>query len=588
MANAIRSAAQPAVAEWACKVQRGFLPNFFILDNVIEIETEAMIASSVSAYAALIFFDFAAAFPSVAHAFIFITLHALGVPRNVIRAIKQLYKNNVHILRLGRSSMQGLVAQTGVKQGCPLSGLLFVIVCDALLRVLCAASGLRDMTRAYADDVGMVLHNLWASGPQIAKLFNVFEMIAGLRLKAKKCKIVPLWAYEIGKVKEGLASLVSEWAAFDIVDCAIYLGIWLGPGAGCKTWDDPMSKYMVRCRTLRGLGLGLQASAYQYNMFCVSVLSYIWQLMAAPPQALIQEAYALQLLTAGPWNALPCSFLGRMETCGFKTGFADLATRNLAAMARTALHTSSTFSCMVRRLEMSTVEDEATLAPALLAWHKTSIVQQLEGAVRKTSILGTLDAKELLPLCVQFDVRVLLRKRLQRWLDHCNHSISISAAVERAVDVLKDLEGKVPPSVLAALWKTWCNGWCTSRRFQSDPRNCLLDAECGGSNDLEHYACCPATKRYLCNRVPHQSGPDTLLEFLLLEQSDGVQRVFGSLHIYAVFGAVNKVRAGQLPHGSFDLDMLLWERWRHAMSQKQSIYHAIGKAWLSATRQTLK
>ena len=50
MANAIRSAAQPSIAEWACKVQRGFLPNFFILDNVIGIGTEAMIASSINAY----------------------------------------------------------------------------------------------------------------------------------------------------------------------------------------------------------------------------------------------------------------------------------------------------------------------------------------------------------------------------------------------------------------------------------------------------------------------------------------------------------------------------------------------------------
>ena len=57
-----------------------------MLDNVLEIETEAVLASMTKARsAAMVFFDFAAAFPSVAHAFIFITLSTLGVPRNIKR-----------------------------------------------------------------------------------------------------------------------------------------------------------------------------------------------------------------------------------------------------------------------------------------------------------------------------------------------------------------------------------------------------------------------------------------------------------------------------------------------------------------------
>ena len=43
-----------------------------------------------------------------------------------------------------------------------------------------------------------------------------------------------------------------------------------------------MEKYMQRCRNLRGLALGLQATAFQYNMFCTTVLSFVGQISADP------------------------------------------------------------------------------------------------------------------------------------------------------------------------------------------------------------------------------------------------------------------------------------------------------------------
>ena len=103
-----------------------FRKESILIDNVSEVETHAM-AYSMRAQtdAAMIFWDFAAAFPSVAHMLIWITLFMLKVPTFIIRTIQQLYKDNVHFIRFAGITKEAFVVRAGVKQGCPLSGLLF-------------------------------------------------------------------------------------------------------------------------------------------------------------------------------------------------------------------------------------------------------------------------------------------------------------------------------------------------------------------------------------------------------------------------------------------------------------------------------
>lgn len=70
LAAAVKEACEEPVSSWACGVQRGFTRNKMLIDNVIEIEAHAMAASMASNTSAMLFWDFAAAFPSVAHVFI--------------------------------------------------------------------------------------------------------------------------------------------------------------------------------------------------------------------------------------------------------------------------------------------------------------------------------------------------------------------------------------------------------------------------------------------------------------------------------------------------------------------------------------
>eukprot|EP00972_Heterocapsa_arctica_P050936 7487793-Heterocapsa_arctica.AAC.1 len=68
-----------------------------MLEHVIEVESVAMKSFvNLDNRAALIMFDFAAASPSIARAFMWKALSAMQFPSFVIRALQALYSDNHH------------------------------------------------------------------------------------------------------------------------------------------------------------------------------------------------------------------------------------------------------------------------------------------------------------------------------------------------------------------------------------------------------------------------------------------------------------------------------------------------------------
>ena len=94
---------------------------------MVQIETAAIESMLASNNAAMVFLDFAAAFPSIAHAFLFATLTAMGLPDFFVKAVFALYQNNIQSLRISGEVFIGFCVTAGVRQGCPLSGILFCI-----------------------------------------------------------------------------------------------------------------------------------------------------------------------------------------------------------------------------------------------------------------------------------------------------------------------------------------------------------------------------------------------------------------------------------------------------------------------------
>ena len=154
------------VGDRISSMQRGFVKGRQMLMNIIDVDTAAQTVSVKSKSGVIILFDFKAAFPSMDHSFIWHTLRIAGIPSDFVSAIQMLYKNNQHRLRMDGELYNGPTVSSGVRQGCPLSGLLFSICVDVLLLRLADHLNREDeIARAFADDTAVVVNDYLVTIP---------------------------------------------------------------------------------------------------------------------------------------------------------------------------------------------------------------------------------------------------------------------------------------------------------------------------------------------------------------------------------------------------------------------------------------
>jgi hypothetical protein len=81
---------------WARPSRYGFIRGRNFLDNVVELDSHARVTdmTATTHIPIYVFGDFATAFPSIAHAFLFIALRAAGIPEAIIGFLHAMYIGN--------------------------------------------------------------------------------------------------------------------------------------------------------------------------------------------------------------------------------------------------------------------------------------------------------------------------------------------------------------------------------------------------------------------------------------------------------------------------------------------------------------
>ncbi|MDA8582658.1 reverse transcriptase domain-containing protein, partial [bacterium] len=155
LATAVRIGLEPRISPSITQAQRGFLNGRSMIANILDVDEAMALAAQRGEFGLAFSFDLAAAFPSVEHGFFMTLFESLGWPPWLLRIIGNLYVRNYCWITLGGERLEGFALTRGIRQGCPLSPLLFAMATDLILRRL-ARRHPGATVRAWADDMAVV------------------------------------------------------------------------------------------------------------------------------------------------------------------------------------------------------------------------------------------------------------------------------------------------------------------------------------------------------------------------------------------------------------------------------------------------
>ena len=235
----------------------------------------------------LALFDICNAFPTIAHTWLFAVLAGINLSPKVFRLIKLLYHNSrAYPVGVGTGELLFIVL-SGVRTGCPLSATLFLLALNPFVHMLnyLIVDPVVPSSCLCADDVGSALRALKSLSVH-RSVFNLCARVAGMHLKPSKCfiviTVVNISPELIFAVKNWLQRNIPEWSDFQVVDCARYLGFFLGRDGRENTYKDPCEKYLSRVDELALAQAPALGTLIRYNERVATVFSYVAQVMPPP------------------------------------------------------------------------------------------------------------------------------------------------------------------------------------------------------------------------------------------------------------------------------------------------------------------
>ena len=257
---------------------------------------------------ALITLDQSKAFDRVDHRFLASVLQAAGFESDFCRWISILYKAPQAVVDVNGMRSEPFRVTRSVRQGCPLSPLLYVLVLEPLLRRLRdegvnpALSGVelpggaRAKNSAFADDVTIFVSSK-KNIEVVRKQLERYEKVTGAKINLGKSKGLRLGAWR------GLESLPGPFSWTD--GPVRILGVWFGPDLQLeKNWSEIQTKVEVAVRIWLQRRLSLKGRAEACVTYVFPLILYRLSVLPLPEDRLkALERLLFTLLWKGgkPW-----------------------------------------------------------------------------------------------------------------------------------------------------------------------------------------------------------------------------------------------------------------------------------------------
>ena len=189
----------------------------------------------------LAWLDIRNAFGSVPHATIRSVLRHIGVPADLVTLVLNAYTGATSVIRTPQGDTPAIPLRAGVKQGCPLSPILFNLCIELILRMVkakasklksgaCVYHGLTISCLAYADDLVIIARSARALQDLLDQASDG-ATILGLSFRPDKCASLSLVTDGRATVRTATTDLTIQgehFPALENEESYRYLGVPIG------------------------------------------------------------------------------------------------------------------------------------------------------------------------------------------------------------------------------------------------------------------------------------------------------------------------------------------------------------------------
>lgn len=267
------------------------VPGRYIGENVALLRDVVDFANEKDLPVAILSLDQEKAFDRVDWQFLFSTLSAMGFGPSFVAWVKLLYSSVRSTVFVNGYFSDPFFPSRGVRQGCPLSPLLYVLTMEVLacnIRCHPGISGIclpnvpnpLPVVSLYADDT-TVISTSDSSTCAVFDTYSKFEKGTGSKLNLDKCE--GLW---LGSWRGRVDSPVPiQWTSVKIK----VLGVFIGNGDLVEAnWRSRISAVEKCLSSWRSRSLSFGGKALVVNALALSRIWYIASLVYMPPRILAE------------------------------------------------------------------------------------------------------------------------------------------------------------------------------------------------------------------------------------------------------------------------------------------------------------